>query len=232
LTNAEGTSANSQSQIGISGSWGQVAAANLLAYYPLNETTGLVATDTANGRNGVLNAALDDSNWVSAKLGNGLLLEGTNDEFTVGSGNFNLANGSFTFSVWEKRANTGTEDYIFSQGTGTNNIGLHLGYRNTNVFTLAFWGNDLNSAALTGSGTWRHLVMTYDASTNLQSLYLNGSLISSRTASADYQGTGALYVGSRFGGDSTAYEGVLDEIMIFDRALTVEEVDILFLRDQ
>lgn len=229
LQSIHGSSSNvSTSEIPILGTWGRVAAANLIAYWPLNETSGLVANDSISGNHASLDSGMDDGNWVSGYKGNGVRLDGDNDELTIAGGNFNFVDQSFAFSVWEKRANSGTDDYIFSQGTNSASNGLHLGYRSDGRYTLAFWGNDLNTSLTFTEGMWRHWVMSYDESTQSQDLYLNGELLSQRTASANFQGTGTLYIGSRFNTGSTHYEGILDEIKIYDRALTAEEVAQLY----
>ena len=126
----------------------------------------------------------------------------------------NFAKRFFAFYVWEKRNNAGTDDFIFSQGTSSTSNGLHLGYRANGQYTLAFWGNDLNTTLIFTEGMWRHWVMSYDESTQSQDLYLNGELITQRTASANFQGSGTLYFGSRFNSSTTHYEGILDEIKI------------------
>lgn len=229
LQSINGSSSNvSTSEIEILGSWGRVAAANLIAYYPFNETSGLVANDSISGNHASLDSGMDDGNWVSGYKGNGIRLDDANDELTIAGGNFNFVDKSFAFSVWEKRANTGSDDYIFSQGTGSGSNGLHLGYRADGRYTLAFWSNDLNTSLTFNEGMWRHWVMSYDESTMSQDLYLNGELLTQRTASANFQGTGTLYIGSRFSGSTTHYEGILDEIKIYDRALTADEVKQLY----
>jgi hypothetical protein len=229
LQSINGSSSNvDTSKIEILGSWGRVAAANLIAYYNLNENSGLVANDSISGNHASLDVGMDDGNWVNGYLGNGIRLDGDNDELTIAGGNFNFSNKPFAFSIWEKRANTGTEDWIFSQGSGTSNLGLHLGYRADGRYSLAFWSNDLNTSLNFTEGLWRHWVMSYDENTQSQDLYLNGELLTQRTASANYQGSGTLYIGSRFNSGSTHYEGILDEIKIYDRALTAEEVKQLY----
>ena len=227
LTNSEGTSGNSRTVgVSVTGSWGFVAASNVMAYYPLNQSTGTVVTDIVNGRDGEFDGGMDDSNWVVARSGNGLELDGSTDDFYVGSGNFSLANQSFTFSIWEKRGSEGSDDWLYSQGTSSANLGLHFGYRSSNVFALGFWSNDLNSSAYTGTGNWRHWVLSYDAPNKTQAIYHNGVLITSRNTTYDYQGTGTLYVGSRFGGAN--YDGTIDDVLIYDRPLTELEVKALY----
>lgn len=206
----------------LQGAWGEVAAANLVAYYPLDQTTGLIATDTENGKDGDLDAGMDDSDWVSGRIGNGLNLDGVDDNFIVGSGNFGFSGNSFSIAFWSKRASTGSNHWLFGMGTASANDGLYIGYRSTNVFAFAFHSNDLNTTTTFTDLGWNHWTCTYDISTTTQSIYLNGSLFGTRTAAA-FTGTGDLLIGSALN-DASHFHGIVDEIRIYDKALDANEV--------
>lgn len=223
LKNAEETlSATIGNNVTLTGAWGEVASANLVAYYPLDQTTGLIATDTENGKNGNLDAGMDDSDWVSGRIGNALNLDGVDDNFIIGSGNFSFSGNSFSIAFWSKRASTGSNHWLFGMGTGSTNNGLYIGYRNTDKFAFAFYGNDLNTTATFTDLGWNHWTCTYDITTTTQSIYLNGSLFGTRTAAA-FTGTGDLLIGSALN-DATHFHGIVDEIRIYDKALDANEV--------
>jgi len=65
--------------------WGQDAAGPApAAYWPLDETTGLVAADSRGSYDGsLLGFSADDSQWVTGRLGGGLELDGTDDYVEV-----------------------------------------------------------------------------------------------------------------------------------------------------
>ena len=141
---------------------------------------------------------------------------------------FNLANNSFSFSFWFANSATGTTNsYIISTDSSESaNNKLLIGRRDSDgKLNFAFYANDLISATdVTTDGTWQHWVCTYDASTNARKIYLNGSQDASDTASADYQGTGDVEFGF---GIYQAY-GKLDQVRIFDKALSSSEVTTLY----
>src|SRR6185295_20132663 len=73
------------------------------------------------------------------------------------------------------------------------------------------------------TGVWTHVATTYDGAT--QRIYINGNLVASRAQ------TGAIGVGNgslRIGGDTIFtnefYQGLIDEVRVYNRALTAAEI--------
>src|SRR4029079_5280514 len=88
------------------------------------------------------------------------------------------------------------------------------------LFTTGdLWTNGTSAMAL---NTWTHIAMTWDGTT--QRLFINGTQVGTRAVTGTLpNSTGAL----RFGGNtvwSEWFAGRLDEIRIYDRALTQAEV--------
>lgn len=142
------------------------------------------------------------------------------------SANLPLANASFTLAAWVKRDHAGGQDFFIGQGTTSSNQGLYFGFRDTNYFTCAFYANDLNTLTSETDLTWQQWVCTYDVTTHQRSLYRNGQLVSSDTASA-YQGSGPLWIGM-VPWSSQGFQGLLDEVQIYGRALGAAEVQRLY----
>ncbi len=78
------------------------------------------------------------------------------------------------------------------------------------------------------SGSWYHVVYTNDGDTS--KLYVNDSLISANFAKIKFN-TNDIYLGRYFSIASTPYwfNGVLDDIRIYNRALSVTEVNTLYI---
>ncbi len=147
------------------------------------------------------------------EAGPALYFDGGNDHVNAGSG-IALANASFTIEFWAKRGSNGTNDYAIAQGTDTQNKGLHIGFRDSNVFMCAFYGNDLNTSAYTDLN-WHHWACTYDAVTNERIIYRDGVQVAQGIAATDYQGSGTLYIGRGGWGDGRYFHGILDEARIW-----------------
>jgi CSLREA domain-containing protein len=194
-----------------------VEPANAVAAWRFEEPSGTAVLDSVGSANGTLSgAAYRDSGAV----GQGLRFTGAAGAMTVSSG-INLANASFSLVVRARRAAAGGSHFVFGQGIGATNQGLHVGFRSTNQFTFAFFGNDLDSPAYTDTA-WHAWACTFDATTKRRTIYRDGVQVAQGTASANYQGSGAFTIGQTLGGNN--FNGNLDEAAIFARELTASEV--------
>ncbi len=92
---------------------------------------------------------------------------------------------------------------------------------------------DWNTEVVLPAGSWQHVVLTWDNGSGEATLYLNGTFAAGTTglsAGSSISGGGAMVLGQDQdevgGGFSTfqSVEGRLDEVILYDRALTAEEV--------
>ena len=90
--------------------------------------------------------------------------------------------------------------------------------RDYNVFTSAL---DLD--------VWYHIVGTYDQESGAMNIYVDGTLVDSKTYKFTQMTTVRNF--SIGYGDSGYFDGVIDEVRIYDRALTAEEVKELYGED-
>ena len=135
-----------------------------------------------------------------------------------------IANKSFTVEFWAKRAEASREEYILSGGsnTGSNTL-LHIGFRNDNRFTFAFWGDDVNVDSKYNDKKWHHWACVYDATKKEQIVYQDGKEVGKKTNSNPFQGTKDISIGSRL--VANYFKGNLTEIRIWDVARTSAEVN-------
>ena len=208
----------------------------LVSYWPF---CGNANDDTGNGNNGIVNGAtltIDRfGNSNSAYDFDGLT------SYISGTG-VNLPQGdiSRTVSLWVKTTggfsvNTGGQTgSVFDYGTFENNKRfsvLLVDNDFTNYFS-AFY-NDFHPNSSVTSNVWTNIVWVY-SETNLK-LYLNGNLSSTGNISS-LNTTGQNFV---FGntipnsiGQYEKYKGTIDDIGIWNRALTPSEVTQLYNQNQ
>ncbi|NER96647.1 MAG: hypothetical protein F6J86_22850, partial [Symploca sp. SIO1B1] len=154
------------------------------------------------------------------KLPSVLTFDGKDDFIDCGSG-INLTNTSFTIEFWAKRQTVGKWHMILFQGEQQKHQGLHIGFRNSDVFTLAFYGDDLNTGQYTDSD-WHHWSCVYNHERQQQIIYCDGELEACRQP-ANYQGTGNLYIGA-LKGTSAFFEGQLADLRIWQGVRTPQEI--------
>ena len=196
-----------------------------IAYYKMSDATDETGSYDGTPTNVNFN--------VAGKFGNAGEFNGSSSSKINLPSNFNLANNSFTISAWWGNTKSSGNSYgITSSGSGsTCHTNLHIGRRGSNgKFSFAFFCNDLDSStSISTDGTWQHWVCTYDASTNSRKIYLNGIEDASNTASNDYIGTANLQLGGGTNwGTGNEYQGKLDQVRIFNRAITANEVTTLY----
>jgi hypothetical protein len=197
--------------------------AGLEAWWKLDESSGTTVADASGkGRNGTLkgNAA-----WQPGlgRIG-GALRVASGGHFAE-CGEVSLANRSFTVCSWFKRAGAGRWDLFFGQGKEARNEGLQLGFRDSNKFTLAFFGNDLDSRETFTDTEWTHWAGTYDIVSKSRKLYRNGRFLLGGTSRDPYKGRGPFWIGKSVNHDA---QGLVDDVRVYSRALAESEIASLF----
>ncbi len=149
------------------------------------------------------------------------------------------ATSSFSVSVWVKTSVTETYRYIIGKWWYRSNnvsensrswalnfeLGNKLIWRGTNN------GQDSGEQRITydyllNKGVWTHVVGTYDG---VQlALYVNGSLVGTKALSSITSTTRPLIIGAGNDGSAFFYNGSLDEISYFNRALSLSEVNAIY----
>ncbi len=154
-------------------------------------------------------------------IGTALDLNGSTQYATLANTTNLLANSSFTIEFWARRRSPGTWEPFVTQGVGTANQGLHVGFRG-NQFTFAFWANDLNTPEFPDT-LWHHWSCTYDATINRRIIYRDGVEVAADTTAADYQGTGTIEIGRSIALGEYA-DGSIADLRIWNQARTAAQV--------
>ena len=84
-----------------------------------------------------------------------------------------IQGGDYTVSYWINASNVAVQQYA----VGTTRQSLHLGLNGGDAFQ-GHWGADSSGSSTDiVSNTWFHQTFTYDAATDTQSIYVNGTLL-------------------------------------------------------
>jgi len=166
----------------------------------------------------------EDASVPIANEGNSLLLDGFS-QYVVLPSNSYYQNHNFTMEVWAKRNSTYSGDWIFGQGVTGQDIGLHIGFRESNGFSFALYADDLEQGQPNSSTSWQHLALTYDAGTQSQKMYIDGVLVNSRVSFGVYNGYGDFYIGRSAWSLSDAFDGLLDEVRLWNYVRSESEIN-------
>jgi hypothetical protein len=76
---------------------------------------------------------------------------------------------------------------------------------------------------------WQHLAATYSRTNGLIATYLNGLQIGQTPFARTMQNSGDLFIGgATVGADDGGFDGLIDDVRIYNRALSASEVQQLF----
>lgn len=143
-----------------------------------------------------------------------------------------LNNSAGSVSLWFNSPLNGGGHYAFgNQNNGSGNR-VYIRTDGTNLRgSLDTPFQNFATSSIAGSqNTWQHAVMTWDNSTGDGIRYLNGSQLGS--VSVNFGASGTAQFNVRIGqgggtGSSETMQGLLDDVAIWDRALSLEEVNAL-----
>ena len=200
-------------------------AANLVGAWGFDETGTATTTADASGRGntGTISGA---TRTTTGKFGSALTFDGVNDLVTVAdSASLDLTNRA-TLEAWVNPTALGSawRTALLKEQAGQLVYALYA----NNDFSRPS-GHLYTTGDLFASGTsplplntWSHLAMTWDGTT--QRIFVNGAQVGSAAVGGTLvNSAGAL----RFGGNNVWAEwfaGRLDEIRVYDRALTQSEL--------
>ncbi len=190
----------------------------LVAQWPLDETSGDVVQDIIGGRDGEI--ASGDLNWVPAKFGNGLQFDGTGYVEVTRDPELELSE-SVTLTAWVKFDDTvGRQDIVsYADSYAIMVDSTFRGFIYQGGWPMA------NGTTAIDVGEWYFAAMTYD-STDIM-IYVNGELDGSVGAPGEilFQGAPFWFGGAPADpGQPWFLKGILDEVEIWNRAMTEEEV--------
>lgn len=205
---------------------GRDATGNGLTVGPVQQTDNNVSHDAWDWRNHFLTT------------GGSAYFDGIDKHYLVFVDSANHAKipsgaASFSIALWVKPTSdcAGNGTFVY---WGTNPGATHLcnGFRFNSGTELRhyFWGADGSSSALpsgfmTGDEFtgWHHVALTYDGTTKDRKFYIDGQDWGGAKVADSINVTAANFM-IGYGVNSGFYKGYMDDIMIFDKALTLDEV--------
>jgi outer membrane protein assembly factor BamB len=186
----------------------------LVGYWKLDENSGTTAYDSSSYNN---NGIIYGASWTGGKVNSALSFDGVNDYVDCGTGPSLMPTTAITLEAWFKASNVSTYGTIVSTF-------YYEGYFlriNPNAAVEFAPGICYSPAGTIQPGVWHHVVGTFNGT--LAEIYVNGNLVGS-------QSSGYLaYTGQslRIGNNPATglwFNGVIDEVKVYNRALSAQEV--------
>lgn len=221
---------------------------NISGEWKIDEGSGTVANDTWGGlNNGTLynftdsTAGYGDSSshtdgWMSSSnciSGTCLKFDGNDDYVGLGTNSVLNINGSITIAAWIKASAGASSDYrmiVAKEESATiNPYELYLRPTTSHLaFDAMFTGGNIEGTTSLNDNKWHYVVCTRDDSIKITKIYLDGLL---EVKSSTYSGsnpqaasTTETRIGRTFYANRFPFLGLIDEVRIFNAALSISEV--------
>ncbi|MFB7088424.1 LamG-like jellyroll fold domain-containing protein [Streptomyces sp. NPDC056296] len=200
--------------------------------WSLDENSGTTAEDSGpNGRDLTLAAG---TTWTPGVSGSALKFDGQGQSAQT-DGPVLDTTGSYSVSAWVRLdALPGNYATAVSQDTRRQASPFYLQY-GQGAFAFSTPGENRARVETTPeTGRWYHLVGVRDGADNRLSLYVDGEPAATATAGPAYPSTGPLAVGrAQWDGNTTDFwNGAVDQVHAYDKALTAEEVKGLYTEER
>lgn len=207
------------------------ASSNLKAYYQFEND----ANDSKNSNHGT--AA--NITYSTGKFALGSFYDGATSQITIPNSADFRPSGNFTINMWLKPSRLNVQETTFASahfngiyyGILTNilNGKLLLQSFSGNGNTLGVGWNQTTGATTLSTSTWQMATYKYNG-INL-SVYLNGVLDATTTWAlpAGFNATNYVRIGNtNFGGETQWYDGGIDDLGVFNTALSDAEILALY----
>jgi Ca2+-binding RTX toxin-like protein len=188
----------------------------------------LDASDSVGGDNGTLVGGVT---FASGQVNAAFQLDGSSQYVSIPD-TVALRPAQVTLDAWVNPGRTGQASVIISKegdlGSGQVGYALRQTVGDRFQFALGAIGADVAATSTTPvtAGVWTHLLGTYDGSQ--MTLYVNGVQEGVATTSGAITSTQPMLFGGQTGATpSQFYEGLIDEVAVFDRPLTATEAQLI-----
>ena len=187
------------------------------------------ATDSAGGNDGTIYGATTTTGQIDGALD----FDGSNDYVEIPDDDSLEGMDELTISMWVKPDNLADYDCLIHKGNWNGSQG-HGFVAHTTFDGTIFWGTYVGtgkriSGGHLSTGVWTFISLWFRGDDEWR-IYENGSLDVNTTATVSSIPTtgGNIGIGQDFYGGGTYFNGLIDDVRIYDRALSAEEIEQMY----
>ncbi|HVM62953.1 MAG TPA: LamG domain-containing protein [Verrucomicrobiae bacterium] len=191
------------------------------------------ANDIIGGNNGTLTSVT----FAAGEVGEAFSFNGVNSELTVPNNTNQNTGSQISIDAWVNPTTYGHGRSILQKRSASNVGGFTFEttdapFGPTNGLAFVIWVGGTQITLQTPddvmtTGAWQHVAATYDGA-NMR-IYINGTQQASMAATGAIDAvTDSLVSGDNVVNPSDAWQGLIDEIQLFSRALSSNEVVAIF----
>jgi len=199
----------------------------LVGYWSMDEGSGSKAYDQSGNRNTgtAYSSTTPTASWADGKLGKALDFDGTDDYVNIPTASSINITSNITVSAWINIKVWKEADVVESGNTG------YMLWTAPSQANKIVWGRQGSTAGQvlsvttfnTKLNTWYHIVGTHDGTT--LRIYVNGVVDNTKVAATSFSNGANLFIASGLDGK---FNGLIDEVRVYNRALSAGEVNRLY----
>ncbi|HTL73633.1 MAG TPA: FG-GAP-like repeat-containing protein, partial [bacterium] len=231
VANAAGSVLSSNATLTVNVPVCTTALSGLVAWWS-SENNALDSVGTNNG------LPVGGISYTNGKAGQAFVFDQSSSYISVpASPSLNIGTGSgITIEVWVKPQPGVNAPIIEWDSATTDGLQLWIANFNTalfaNVKDTAGNAHTISFPYIFNTNNFQHVAMTYDKSSGLARLFINGAIVASTNfGTITPQTTYPANIGRRTGqpiGLNDTYGGAIDELSLYNRALTTNEIAAIY----
>lgn len=204
--------------------------ANLRAWWKLDDNTGTIADDfTGRSQDGMITGAA----WAAGINASALSFDGADDGILVGSSAAMTGTGDLTLAAWVKidpgsplstviqQREAGATGY---QGQYVLNVNAD-GTVNFFIYNNSTYQFDLTTSATVNDGRWHYLAAVREGTAGR--IFIDGVQAASAVGAVQALALHPVAIGYDHRDNNKRFDGLIDEVRIYERALSAAEIDSL-----
>jgi hypothetical protein len=221
-----------------------IVAEFIISWWKLDEGTGTIAYDSEGSNNGTL---VNGPVWTSGQINGALDFDGTDDYVSVpDSDSLDFTIENLSISLWIKPEDLGDggivgkydnwSEYNYAFWYAGGILYFEVGYSGEYAGDPARFEAVVSSTTVNTANQWYHIAGTYDH--NHVRLYINGQEVDSESENRNLgKGGDPLCISTvRYDGTTSHplnetndyFHGLIDDVRIYNRALSAEEIEQLY----
>jgi hypothetical protein len=209
----------------------RIAPAGLIGAYDFDEATGTTTADgSTSGNDGTLTGG---ASFVAGHSGTGVAFDGLTGRVALSADLSADLGGDSTVAFWINTTQAGNDDVFLAPGV--------IGIDAAGIENDIFWGwltsaghigvqaGDTPGAASAtpiNDGQWHFVAMTRNADSGRVKVYVDGELSGSALSAPGQRTAPVANIGriDDAGGAPTHFDGTLDQLRLFSRVLTADQI--------
>ena len=205
-----------------------VSDPNLIAWWKLDEGQGATAVDWSGHKNdGTL---INGPKWVTGYDEGALEFDGSDDYVNFGNtSGWPAGSSARSLCCWGK-TDTIASGYrwMAAYGSAVTSQAMFVGMLDNDLVGGGYGGDDVVATGFWDVDVWHHICLTYDGTT--ARLYADGIEVVSEAKSWSLT-LGRAHIGRQVNDAAEFWDGLVDDVRIYDKVLTPDEIKKVMIGD-